>query len=32
LEALLKILLGKYFEDEPTGLDEVELEGREIDS
>jgi hypothetical protein len=28
----VKVLLGEYFEDEPPGLEEVEFEGREIDS
>jgi hypothetical protein len=32
LKAFVKVLLGKYFEDELTGLEEVELEGQEIDS
>ena len=28
----MKVLLGDYFEDEISGLEEIEFEGREIDS
>ena len=32
LEAVVRVLLGAYFEDEPPRFEEVEFEGREIDS